>query len=170
MNCRELTTLQSIKIILWVAQAMASILHIQLSHQLEKHRSNSSPILVHYSSAVLTCRQMGQASLAFCWHPSLQPQGVKLLIITAMVEWADPMGLEEGGNRVSRACWACDLCCRPLRTWRMGAEDTGQRQWSREMPIQTQQWLYSGLILGLCPANERRCYFVTTSLIGWVKA
>ena len=26
---------------------------------------------------------------------------------------------------------------------------------------------YTGLILGLCPANERRCYFVTTSLIGW---
>ena len=24
-----------------------------------------------------------------------------------------------------------------------------------------------GLILGLRPANERRCYFVTTSLIGW---
>ena len=27
-----------------------------------------------------------------------------------------------------------------------------------------------GLILGLHPANERRCYFVTTSLIGWVQA
>ena len=26
----------------------------------------------------------------------------------------------------------------------------------------------SGLILGLHPANERRRYFVTTSLIGWV--
>ena len=26
-----------------------------------------------------------------------------------------------------------------------------------------------GLILGLQPANERRCYFVTTSLIGWVQ-
>ena len=26
-----------------------------------------------------------------------------------------------------------------------------------------------GLILGLHPANERRCYFVTTSLIGWVQ-
>ena len=25
----------------------------------------------------------------------------------------------------------------------------------------------TGLIVGLCPANERRCYFVTTSLIGW---
>ena len=30
--------------------------------------------------------------------------------------------------------------------------------------------LYPALILGLRPANERRCYFVTTSLIGWVQA
>ena len=28
----------------------------------------------------------------------------------------------------------------------------------------------SGLILGLRPANERRDYFVTTSLIGWAQA
>ena len=28
----------------------------------------------------------------------------------------------------------------------------------------------SGLILGLRPANERRQYFVTTSLIGWAQA
>ena len=28
----------------------------------------------------------------------------------------------------------------------------------------------SGLILGLRPANERRRYFVMTSLIGWVQA
>ena len=27
----------------------------------------------------------------------------------------------------------------------------------------------SGLILGLCPANERRRYFVTKSLIGWAQ-
>ena len=27
-----------------------------------------------------------------------------------------------------------------------------------------------GLILGLCSANERRRYFVTTSLIGWAQA
>ena len=27
-----------------------------------------------------------------------------------------------------------------------------------------------GLILGLRPANERLCYFVTTSPIGWVQA
>ena len=30
--------------------------------------------------------------------------------------------------------------------------------------------LYTGLILCLGPANERRCYFVTTSLIDWVQA
>ena len=29
---------------------------------------------------------------------------------------------------------------------------------------------YTGLILGLRPANERRRYFVTTSLIGWLQA
>ena len=28
----------------------------------------------------------------------------------------------------------------------------------------------AGLILGLRPANERRRYFVTTSLIGWAQA
>ena len=28
----------------------------------------------------------------------------------------------------------------------------------------------TGLILGLCPANERRRYFVTTYLIGWAQA
>ena len=28
----------------------------------------------------------------------------------------------------------------------------------------------SGLILGLGPANERQCYFVTMSLIGWAQA
>ena len=30
--------------------------------------------------------------------------------------------------------------------------------------------ILSGLILGLCPANERWHYFVTTPLIGWVQA
>ena len=29
--------------------------------------------------------------------------------------------------------------------------------------------IYSGLILGLRPANERRSYFITTSLIGWLQ-
>ena len=29
---------------------------------------------------------------------------------------------------------------------------------------------HAGLILGLRPANERRRYFVTTSLIGWAQA
>ena len=30
--------------------------------------------------------------------------------------------------------------------------------------------LYAGLILGLRPANERWCYFVTMSLIDWAQA
>ena len=30
-------------------------------------------------------------------------------------------------------------------------------------------WSTTGLILGLSPTNERRRYFVTTSLIGWVQ-
>ena len=33
-----------------------------------------------------------------------------------------------------------------------------------------QQSSMKGLILGLRPANERRRYFVTTSLIGWAQA
>ena len=31
-------------------------------------------------------------------------------------------------------------------------------------------YTYTGMILGLRPANERRRYFVTTSLIGWAQA
>ena len=31
-------------------------------------------------------------------------------------------------------------------------------------------WSDTGLILGLRPANERRCYFVMASLIGWAQA
>ena len=30
-------------------------------------------------------------------------------------------------------------------------------------------YIYRGLILGLCPANERRRYKVTVSLIGWAQ-
>ena len=38
-------------------------------------------------------------------------------------------------------------------------------------PVSLQQtWMNTGLILGLRPANERRRYFETTSLIGWVQA
>ena len=32
------------------------------------------------------------------------------------------------------------------------------------------QWFCIGLILGLCPANERWRYFVTASFIGWAQA
>ena len=34
---------------------------------------------------------------------------------------------------------------------------------------QAQTGMVSGLILGLHPANERRRYYVTASLIGWVQ-
>ena len=34
---------------------------------------------------------------------------------------------------------------------------------------QTPRWLNSGLIIGLRPANERRHYFVMTSLIDWAQ-
>ena len=38
------------------------------------------------------------------------------------------------------------------------------------LPITSSETPTSGLILGLRPANERRWYFVTTSLIGWAQA
>ena len=33
----------------------------------------------------------------------------------------------------------------------------------------TPDWYIIRADLGLCPANERRCYFVMTSLIGWAQ-
>ena len=36
--------------------------------------------------------------------------------------------------------------------------------------VLTAQYITSGPILGLRPANERQRYFVTPSLIGWVQA
>ena len=38
-----------------------------------------------------------------------------------------------------------------------------------QMAILLVKDMYRGLILGLRPTNERRRYFVTTSLIGWVQ-
>ena len=47
------------------------------------------------------------------------------------------------------------------------------RDWQRPHPVysmlRTEPFEYTGLTLGLCPANERRRYFVTTSLIGWAQ-
>ena len=48
-----------------------------------------------------------------------------------------------------------------------------KNQHIRSEVYQAVDWLvihYYSLILGLCPANERWSYFVTTSLIGWVQA
>ena len=36
--------------------------------------------------------------------------------------------------------------------------------------VVTPKYAYTGLIIGLHPANERRRYFVTTSIIGWMQA
>ena len=41
-------------------------------------------------------------------------------------------------------------------------------QWvNRRMQLSTQNVLYTGIILCMRPANERQCYSVTPSLIGW---
>ena len=40
---------------------------------------------------------------------------------------------------------------------------------SSQVPIAQIFNILTGLILGLHPANERRRYFVTTSLIGWAQ-
>ena len=45
--------------------------------------------------------------------------------------------------------------------------------WSNESYVKMAQkncCINTGLILGVRPANDRRRYFVTTSLIGWMKA
>ena len=57
------------------------------------------------------------------------------------------------------------LWLRPLPLWK--AKETGRCIATPHGP----PWkrLYARLILGVRPANERRCYFVTTSLIGWVQ-
>ena len=41
------------------------------------------------------------------------------------------------------------------------------RDWNVPLPIDLGQLELPVRILGLCPANERRCYFIATSLIGW---
>ena len=41
---------------------------------------------------------------------------------------------------------------------------------SRNVELEFVTWVMTGLILRLRPANERRRYFVTTSLIGWAQA
>ena len=42
--------------------------------------------------------------------------------------------------------------------------------WNSFCTLKRSTAMITGLILGLSPANEGRCYFVTTSLIGWVHA
>ena len=47
--------------------------------------------------------------------------------------------------------------------------DTHKRVWYYDYYIQI-CYVMAGLILGLRPSNERRCYFITASPIGWVQA
>ena len=46
-----------------------------------------------------------------------------------------------------------------------------KKSWKQNWPLSTEhmQYIMSGLILGLRPANERLRYKVTPSLIGWTK-
>ena len=50
------------------------------------------------------------------------------------------------------------------------AETFAQPQIKRKRAQFSKYPVVSGMILGLRPANERRRYFVTTSLIGWGQA
>ena len=43
-------------------------------------------------------------------------------------------------------------------------------EWDTGTDLSAPFWCTAGLILGLCPANGRQHYFVTTSLIGWAQA
>ena len=43
------------------------------------------------------------------------------------------------------------------------------RDWYVPLPIDLGPLELPIRILGLCPANERRCYFIATSLIGWAQ-
>ena len=53
----------------------------------------------------------------------------------------------------------------------IGMDDTKAVANLSEMrPEAAVQKICTGLILGLCQGNERRRYYVTTSLIGWAQA
>ena len=56
--------------------------------------------------------------------------------------------------------WYELLVCFPIPSW-------------KDVSLRHDHWcmyMWAALILGLRPANERRRYFVTTSLIGWAQA
>ena len=55
------------------------------------------------------------------------------------------------------------MSCRDLNTW----EDTRKSSPNNGHSVTCS---FRADSLGLCPANERQCYFVTTSLIGWAQA
>ena len=62
-----------------------------------------------------------------------------------------------------------DPACRPLNSL-CQLRIVLQYRYRRPNPGLPFAAYVSGLILGLRPANGRRCYFTTTSLIGWVQA
>ena len=70
-------------------------------------------------------------------------------------------------------CMTSSCHCRPI-LHHMGAwySRTPQHIPSSRLPFYgiTKYVTFPGLILGLCPTNGRRRYFVTASLIGWVQA
>ena len=59
-----------------------------------------------------------------------------------------------------------------LNTWKMKIEKdiTSFQTWHMSICQEDILEVSTGLVLGLHPADERRCYFVTTALIGWVHA
>ena len=68
----------------------------------------------------------------------------------------------------------CLVRCQNDTAWLIIDDYTDVSQSRPIMDVSALPLLYNqepwGLILGLRPANERRRYFVTTSLIGWAQA
>ena len=82
----------------------------------------------------------------------------------------------DGG--ISQGCPLCPivLCGQTMETWDLHLTQRQPSKEDNEISLSRYtlcwnpgQW-DTGLILGLCPTNERCPYFVTTPLIGWVQA
>ena len=71
-----------------------------------------------------------------------------------------------------RKSWSIDLCFReqvPIRINDICVSDSTRLDIYYVLDRTRCDIRYPGLILGLCPANERRRYKVTPSLIGWAQ-
>ena len=84
-------------------------------------------------------------------------------------QWVDSVELIDGSIKLLGL----------IKTWPIISQDTHSCHpiahltveiWGVLYDFKLEYTLASGLILGLCPANERRRYFVMTYLIGWVQA